>query len=119
MNGAQSTSIAKAFLSIQSSWRDTPAFTSAESAIISALPTSLQASVSKSGYGYRAITGQAWYTKNVPKAVQTAIAGELSAFDSAQAKILGTSTSKGAAARTAVPIAVGAMGIMGGVLAAF
>jgi hypothetical protein len=119
MNGAQSTSIASAFLSIQSSWRNSPAYTSANSAIFSAAPKAVQSSISKSQYGYREIMTQTWYSKNVPKAIQTAVAGELSALDSAAAKILGTKTSTGMAARTAVPMAVGAMGIIGGVIAAF
>jgi hypothetical protein len=57
--------------------------------------------------------------KNVPQAVQTAVSGEVSAIDSVAEKLLGTltSSSKGGAERTAVPLAMGIMAIVGGVLA--
>jgi hypothetical protein len=62
---------------------------------------------------------QSWYTKNVPQAVQTAVSGEVSAIDSAAEKLLGTptSSSKGGAERTQVPLVMGVMGVVGGVLA--
>jgi hypothetical protein len=62
---------------------------------------------------------QGWYTKNVPQAVQTAASGEVSAIDSVAEKLVGapTSSSKGGAQRTAVPLVMGAMGVVGGVLA--
>jgi hypothetical protein len=60
INGAQSTSLASALWSIQSSWSDTPAYTSAYDAIVSAAPSSLQASISKSGWTIQDISTQAW-----------------------------------------------------------
>jgi hypothetical protein len=62
---------------------------------------------------------QSWYTKNVPQAVQTAVSGEVSAIDSVAEKLLGTptSSSKGGVQKTAVPLVMGAMGVVGGVLA--
>jgi hypothetical protein len=59
-------------------------------------------------------------TKSVPQAIQTAVAGEQSALDSAAAKIIGTptSTSKGAGARATGLGVAGVVGVVGGVLAA-
>jgi hypothetical protein len=116
---AASTSLASALYSVESSWQGSPQYTSANAAIYSAAPADVKSSIDSSGYYYRSITGQDWYTKSVPQAVQTAVAGEISAFSSVGAKILGTSTSSGnAAARTAAPMIVGAMGLVGGVFAA-
>ncbi|KAG0645116.1 hypothetical protein D0Z07_9111 [Hyphodiscus hymeniophilus] len=125
LNGAQSTSLAKALLSVESSWYDTPAYTSAQAAIYSAAPSSVQKSIESSGYLYNDLTSQDWYTKSVPHAVQTAVAGEIKAFDSAAEKIIGTATSsssKGVGARararaTGLGVA-GVVGVVGGVLAA-
>lgn len=79
----------------------------------------MQSSIDKSGYAYDDIITQSWYTKNVPKAVQTDVKKEIEAINSAAAKIVGTptSTSKGGALRTGVPMAMGALGVVGGVLA--
>ena len=65
-------------------------------------------------------TTEAWYTKSVPTAVQTAVQSEASALDAAAFKILGTptSSSKGGAERTAFPVVMGVLGVVGGVLAA-
>jgi hypothetical protein len=119
IKGAQSTSLASALHSVESSWYDSPAYTSADIAIFSAAPSSVQSSISKSGYYYKEITTQTWYTKNVPHAVQTAVAAEISAIDSAAAKIIGTpsSTSKGAGARATGLGVAGMVGVFGGVLA--
>ncbi|KAE8446470.1 hypothetical protein EG329_011933 [Mollisiaceae sp. DMI_Dod_QoI] len=118
LNGAQSTSLASALHSVETTWRDSPAYTSANEAIYSAAPSSVKSSIDKSGYYYGEITSQAWYTKSVPHAVQTAVAGEISAIDSAAEKVLGTISSKGTAPmRTAAPI-MGAMAIAGGIFAA-
>jgi hypothetical protein len=80
----------------------------------------VQSSISKSGYYYKEITSQAWYTKSVPQAVQTAVAGEISAVNSAAEKIVGTptSSSKGAGARATGLGVAGMVGVVGGVLAA-
>jgi len=105
---------------VQTSWEGSPQYTSANAAIYSAAPDNLKSSINNDGYYYGSITGQDWYTKSVPLAVQTAVAGEISAFDSVAEKILSTATSTGnaAPARTAAPIIVGAMGLVGGVFAA-
>lgn len=57
----------------------------------------------------------------MPNAVKTAVAAEISAIDSAAAKVIGTatSTSKGAGARATGLGVAGVMGVVGGVLAAF
>jgi hypothetical protein len=97
---------------------DSPAFTSANSAINSAAPSAIEASIAKSGFYYDELTTQTWYTK-VPKAQQTAVAGYISAFDSVVEKFVGTatSTSKGDAARQTGLGVAGVVGVMG-VLAA-
>jgi hypothetical protein len=110
--------LASALHSVETTWRDSPQYTSANEAIFSAAPSSVQSSISKSGYYYGQITSQAWYTKSVPHAIQTAVAGEVSAIDSAAEKVIGTASSKGGAAmRTAAPI-MGAVAVLGGVFAA-
>jgi hypothetical protein len=116
---ALSTTLASALHSVETTWRDSPAYTSANEAIFSAAPSSVQSSISKSGYYYKDVMTQSWYMKNVPQAVQTAVSGEVSAIDSVAEKLLGTltSSSKGGAERTAVPLAMGIMAIVGGVLA--
>lgn len=108
-------------MKVESSWEDSKAYTSAQEAIFSAAPSSVVASFSVSGFYYEDITSQPWYTKSVPHAVQTAVAGEISAFDSAAAKFIGTasSTSKGAGARPTGLGVAGVVGVVGGVLAAF
>ncbi|TVY50565.1 hypothetical protein LCER1_G007776, partial [Lachnellula cervina] len=114
-----STALASALNSVQSTWNDSPAWTSAQSAIYSAAPSSAQSSIAKSGYAFKQLTSQAWYTKSVPHAVQTAVAGEVSAIDSAASKILATATSKGDAPRQtgmAVAGVVGVVGMMAAVL---
>ena len=80
----------------------------------------MKSSIEASNYFYQAITSQAWYTKDVPKAVQTAVSAQIAAFDSAAEKILGTptSTSKGAGARVTGLGVAGVVGVVGGVLAA-
>ncbi|KUJ08211.1 uncharacterized protein LY89DRAFT_691109 [Mollisia scopiformis] len=119
LNGAQSTSLASLLNSVQSTWEDSASYTSANEAIYSAAPSSVQSSIDKSGYYYGQITSQAWYTKSVPGAIQTAVAKEISAIDSAAEKVLGTASSTGAAAamRTAAPI-MGAVALAGGIFAA-
>lgn len=119
ISAAASTSLASALASVQSTWLDSNKWTSARDAIYSAAPTAAQASISKSGYQYDALTTQSWYTKNVPKAIQTDVANYGKALDSAAAKIVGTpSTSSSGCMATGVPMMVGAMGVVGGVLAA-
>ncbi|KAL5325477.1 hypothetical protein ACEPPN_006603 [Leptodophora sp. 'Broadleaf-Isolate-01'] len=114
-----STSLASALNSVQSTWQNSNKFTSAIAAIYSAAPTAAQASLSKSNFEYDALTTQSWYTKGVPKAIQTDIADYRKAIHSAAAKIVGTpSTSSSGCMATGVPLVVGAMGVVGGMLAA-
>lgn len=103
---------------MQSTWLDSSKWTSARDAIYSAAPASVQASIDKSGYNYAALTTQDWYTENVPEAQRTDVAREIEAINSAAARIVGTpSTSTGGAMRTAAPMLVGAVGVVGGVWA--
>ncbi|KAG4444005.1 hypothetical protein IFR05_000465 [Cadophora sp. M221] len=113
-----STSLASALHSVESTWENSDKFTSAIAAIYSAAPSAAQASLSKSNFVYDALTTQSWYTKDVPKAIQTDIADYRKAINSAAAKIVGTpSTSKSGCMATGVPMVVGAMGVVGGMLA--
>jgi copper(I)-binding protein len=113
LNAAQSTSLASALYSVESTWTDSPAYTSAVEAIYSAAPSSVRSSIDASGYYYEQITSQAWYTKSVPGAQKTAISKQIAAIDSAAAKIVGTATSSGKGAmRTAAPVFAGAIGIV-------
>jgi hypothetical protein len=81
---------------------------------VSAAPSSLKASISASGYYYDELLTQTW----VPAAVSTAMAGQLSALDSAAAKVIGTGTSTNAAPMKTA-LGFGAMvGVGAGVLAA-
>lgn len=110
-----STSLASALNSVETKWRDTPAYTSAGEAIYSAAPTKLQPSIATSGYIYEQVTTETWYTKNVPKAVQTAIDGHVSSIISVEQKVLGTGTSTskaGAAQQTGMAVA-GVVGVVG------
>jgi hypothetical protein len=93
-----STSLASALHSVETSWQGSPQYTSANAAIYSAAPDDVKSSIDSNGYYYRSITGQDWYTKSVPHAVQTAVVGEISAFSSVGAKILSSATNTGNAA---------------------
>lgn len=134
---AASTSLASLLHSIETSWSANPTYTSAELAIISAgllilsypthrdtylhpAPTSIQASLATSGWDIEDISTQAWYTKNVPKDIQSAINAEVSALDSAAAKIIGTpSTSMGLAPMATAGFGVaGVIGVFGAVAGA-
>jgi copper(I)-binding protein len=77
----------------------------------------VQSSLATSGFEYAALTTQAWYTKSVPTAVQTAVAGYVAAEDSAAEKILGTpTTSKNAAGARETGVGLMAMGAVVGVV---
>lgn len=106
---------------MDATWTDSPKWTSARDAIYSAAPSSAISSISKSGYRFDELTTQAWYTKSVSKAVQTDIANELKALDSAASKVLGplaTQTSKGGAVKTgAAGVAGVVVGVVGGLVA--
>jgi len=67
---------------------------------------------------YAQLTTQAWYTKSVPHAVQTAIAGEIDAIDSAASSVLSTVTSKGDAPRQTGMAVAGVAGVVGMLAAA-
>lgn len=109
---SKSTALASALFSVQSSWVDSPVYTSVQNAIYSAAPSSVQASISSSGYIYESITTNAWFTK-VPQALQSAVTSEFSALDNAAESIIGTSTSTGGAARVTEVALAGAVGVVG------
>ena len=112
MAGSISTSLASALHSVQTSWEDSKEFTSAENAIISAAPSDVASSISKSGFAYKDITSQDWYTKSVPKSDQSAVSKEISAIDSVYTHVLGTVSSTGGVAPAKVT-GVAVMGMVG------
>ncbi|KAL3421259.1 hypothetical protein PVAG01_07704 [Phlyctema vagabunda] len=114
-----STALASALWSVQSTWDNSPAQTSVQAAIFSAAPTSVQKSITESGYAYREIVTQAWFTKSVPKALQTAVQKEISAIESAASSVIGTGTSKAAAPTRGVEAVVigAAVGLVGAAMA--
>ncbi|KAL2062013.1 hypothetical protein VTL71DRAFT_6279 [Oculimacula yallundae] len=113
-----STSLASALHSVESTWQNSPKFTSAIAAVYSAAPSSASASLTRS-FNYADLTAQKWYTKDVPKGAQTDIANYIKAVDSAAAKIVGTpSTSKSGCMPTGAPVMLGAVGVIGGVVMA-
>jgi len=117
--GAESTSLASAIWSVATTWYDSPQFTSLNSAILSAAPTASAASFEASGIPYGEVYTESWYTKNVPTKLQSVLQAQFSAYDSVEAKFLGTATSasstatskNAAAMRTAAPVMV--MGVVG------
>lgn len=117
IEAAASTSLASALHSVEATWLDSPAQTSAVQAIYSAAPSDLKSSIASSGYRYADITTQPWYT-NVPEAQRTAIAKEVEAIESAAAAVVGTATSTGGAVQRTGMAVAGVVGIVGGVLAA-
>jgi len=116
---SKSTALASALESQQSTWLDSSVQTSVNAAIYSAAPSSVVSSISSSGYTYADIVTQTWFTEKVPKALQTAVQNQISAFDSVAASVIGTSTSKaGAVAARATEAAVaGVVGVVGVVMA--
>ncbi|KAM3065010.1 hypothetical protein ACMFMG_001219 [Clarireedia jacksonii] len=117
-----STTLASALNSVHTKWQDSPAFTSAENAIFSAAPSSLQASLSKSGWNWNEVATASWFTKEAPKSVQKDVQSYTSAIDSVVSSVnskIATETSKGAAgARQTGGVAVGVMGVMAAVVGA-
>jgi len=107
-----STSLASALHSVQTSWEDSPAYTSAQSAIISAAPSDVAESISKSGFIYQDITSEDWYTKSVPKSDQSAVSKEIGAINSVFTHIVGTVTSTGGVAPAKIT-GVAVMGVVG------
>ncbi|ESZ94178.1 hypothetical protein SBOR_5456 [Sclerotinia borealis F-4128] len=111
--GASST-LATALASVDNAWTTAPAFTSFNRAIYSAAPSSLQSSLSQSGYIYEKIATADWFTKKAPKDVQKAVNSYISAVAKVENSVfskVATETSKAAAAAaTGVP-AVGVMGV--------
>ncbi|KAJ8068976.1 hypothetical protein OCU04_002656 [Sclerotinia nivalis] len=111
--GASST-LATALASVDYAWTTAAAFTSFNKAVYSAAPSSLQSSLSKSGYHYAEVATADWFTKKAPKDAQKAVSSYLSAVGKVESSVfskVATETSKGAgAAATGVP-AVGVMGV--------
>jgi hypothetical protein len=106
--GASST-LATALASINSGWTTAAAFTSFKDALYSAAPSSLQESLSQSGFIYNDVVTADWFTKSAPKAVQTAVNSYLSKVEKVEESVfskVATETSKGAAA-TGAPVIMG------------
>ncbi|KAB8296433.1 hypothetical protein EYC80_009176 [Monilinia laxa] len=113
--GASST-LATALASVNNAWTTAPAFTSFVEAVFSAAPTSLQASLSKSGFLYEDVATADWFTKKAPKDIQKSLSNYLSSVDKVESSVfnkVATETSKGAA-----PTGVPAVGVMGVAVAA-
>ncbi|KAI9641610.1 hypothetical protein NHQ30_009463 [Ciborinia camelliae] len=109
--GASST-LATALASANYAWTTATAFTSFDVAVYSAAPSSLQSSLSESGYYYKDIVTADWFIKKAPKDVQKAVSSYLRTVESVESSVfnkVATETSKGAAA-TGIP-AVGVMGV--------
>jgi hypothetical protein len=98
---------------VETKWEDSPAYTSFQSALYSAAPTKVQSSIATSGYAFTQLTTADWYTKSMPKAVQTAFAGYVSSIDSAAAKVIGTASSTGGAAQQTGMAVIGMVGVFG------
>ena len=86
-NAAESTSLAKTLVAVESSWESSPEWTSVAQAIMSAAPTSAQQSIATSGYDYDVLTAAGWYNKVDSKA-RKAYASEVSVLNSAASKVL-------------------------------
>ncbi|PQE17864.1 hypothetical protein CJF30_00010373 [Rutstroemia sp. NJR-2017a BBW] len=77
---------------------DSPAFTSARDAIYSAAPSSLQASLSASGWYYEDVVTASWFTKSAPKSVQKDMQSYISTIGAVESSVfskVATETSKG------------------------
>jgi len=113
LSASQSTALASAIRSVQSTWWDSPKYTSADEAIYSAAPPSAQSSMSASGFVYELITTETWYTKNVPTAVQSDVVAEISAVKSMVSAVAGSASKGAAAARVTGRAVVGVLGVAG------
>jgi len=115
VTGSQLTLLASALASVESTWTNSPQFTSALDAVYSAAPASVQ-SYLRTGQWGDSLTAQPWFTA-VPAAAQQALSSQQAALDSAQYAILGTPTttgSKNGARATGMGAAVaGAVGVVG------
>lgn len=124
LDAKASTSLASALRSVRRTFRDSDKYTSAERAIYSAAPASVQSSISVSGYAYENIITQLWYSSNVPKSVQSVVSNQMSAVSSAGQAIItkdeakSTSSSSAAGARITALGVAGVVGVVGGVFAA-
>jgi len=119
VTGSQLTALASALVSVESTWTDSPKYTSVLEAIYSAAPASVQ-SYLRTGTWYDSLTAQPWFT-GVPGSAQSALSSQEAALISAEYAVLGTPTSTNAApARATGAMAAAAAGAVGlvGVMAA-
>ncbi len=100
-------------MSVESTWTDSPQFTSALEAVYSAAPASVQ-SYLRTGQWDDALTAQPWFTA-VPSAAQQALSSQEAALESVQYAILGTPTT---GSRNAAPARATGMGVAAAAAAA-
>ena len=124
-----STTLASSLLAVESSWFSSPEQLAVDAAIMSAAPVATAASFVLNGYVYQDITTEVWYMTGVPKRLQDEVMSYIGAIESVhekyvEASVTGagsvpTRAAQGSALRTHVPIMMGAVGIVGAVLAMF
>jgi hypothetical protein len=110
-NAAESTKLAKALVSQQSSWDNSDKWTSVASAITAVAPSSALASFSSSGFDYQAITAASWYSK-VNSNARSAFEAEQTALDKVASKVLDGGAKETQRAGLAMVGAAGIVGIM-------
>lgn len=120
--GKYATSLATALYSVETSFVDRSDYTSIVDAIWSAAAKdggdAVVASLSASYWNWGDITTDAWYTKNVPGALQTEVLQYDSAWESAFTKVEAKATATGNAAAPRCTGMVAAAGVaMAGVAA--
>jgi len=119
VTGASLTSLASGLVSVESTWSNSPQFTSVWDAVYSAAPTSEYAAISSGNW--HSFTTQPWFT-GVPDSAVNALNGQQEALDSVAAKYISISTSKagapgqaqatGVVVVAAAALAAGAVGVM-------
>jgi hypothetical protein len=111
VTGSALTALATALESVQSTWTNSPQFTSAIQAVYSAAPKDAQSAIAT--LKYTQITAQPWWTA-VPDSAKAVFSSESAALDSVAQKILGTPTaSKNLAPRETVALAAAVAGVVG------
>lgn len=120
--GKYATTLATALYSLETSFIMRSDYTSIVDAIWSAAEkdggSDVVASLSASYWGWGAVTTNDWYTKNVPKALQTEVVNYDSAWDSAVTSVEAKATAtKNAAAPRCTGMAIAGAGVAMGVAA--
>jgi hypothetical protein len=109
------TALASALVSVQSSVINSPQFSSAEQAVLAAAPSDQAAVLSTQVFwNFASITTQSWYTGTaVPDSAKSVINADISALNSAAAKVTGAAPARATAAiAVGVFAAAGAVGVM-------